>query len=72
MKPKKAIEGLNYINKAIMNLDKELKIVMEKLGSKFITGAQQVNTGGKTYVSAWGKNIRFGAPGTGGGMGQAR
>ena len=37
MKPKKPIEGLDYINKAIRNLDKELKITMKKLGSKFIS-----------------------------------
>jgi hypothetical protein len=38
MKPKKAIEGIDYINKAILNLDRELKEVIEKLGGKYLDG----------------------------------
>jgi len=43
MKPSKAIEGIDYIGKAIRNLDKELRIMMEKLGSKFIDEAQKAS-----------------------------
>ncbi len=38
MKPKKAIEGIDYVGKAIRNLDKELRITMEELGAKFLNG----------------------------------
>ena len=37
------ITGIDYVGKAIRNLDKELRIVMEKLGSKFINGAEQAS-----------------------------
>lgn len=30
------IEGINYVGRAIRNLDKELRIMMEKLGAQFI------------------------------------
>jgi len=43
MQPKKAIEGIDYIGKAIRNLDKELKETIERLGSKFINGAIQAS-----------------------------
>ena len=32
------ITGIDYVGQAIRNLDQELKIVMEKLGAKFISG----------------------------------
>jgi hypothetical protein len=35
------IDGIDYIGKAIRNLDQELRTMMEKLGSKFISGAEQ-------------------------------
>jgi hypothetical protein len=57
MKPKKPIEGIDYIGKAIRNLDIELRNVMEKLGAKFIDGAKQAS--GSTFVKAWGKRVRF-------------
>lgn len=66
------INGINYINHAILNLDKELEMVMKKLGTEFIKGMEKASSGGSTYVFAWGKNVRFGPSGTGGGMGQAR
>lgn len=64
MKPKKAIEGIDYIGKAIRALDRQLRIVMENLGAKFADGAAKaatgkVNIGGSTYVKAWGKKVRF-------------
>jgi hypothetical protein len=34
-----SITGIDYVGKAIRNLDKELRDVMEKLGSKFLGGA---------------------------------
>jgi hypothetical protein len=37
-KPKRAIEGINYIGKAILNLDKELTELIGKLGSKILDG----------------------------------
>lgn len=43
MKPKSPIEGIDYIGKAIRNLDKELKITMEELGAKFVNGLQQTS-----------------------------
>jgi hypothetical protein len=43
MKPSKAIEGIDYVGKAIRNLDQELRTTMEKLGSKFITEAERVS-----------------------------
>jgi hypothetical protein len=66
------INGIDYVGKAVKNLDNELRDMMEKLGEQFTSGAEKASSGGSTYVSAWGKNVRFGAPGTGGGMGQAR
>ena len=36
MKPKNPIEGINYVGKAINNMQKELKKTMEDLGGKFI------------------------------------
>jgi len=41
--PKKSVESLDYIGKAIRNLDKELKETIERLGSKFINGATQAS-----------------------------
>jgi hypothetical protein len=43
MKPLKAIEGIDYIGKSIRNLDQELRVTMEKLGSSFLDGAQKVS-----------------------------
>jgi hypothetical protein len=37
------IQGIDYVGKAIRNLDNELRLTMEKLGSKFITEAQKVS-----------------------------
>jgi hypothetical protein len=37
------IIGIDYIGKAIRNLDQELRIMMEKWGTKFIDGAQQAS-----------------------------
>jgi hypothetical protein len=34
------IEGIDFVGKAIRNLDEELKEMIEKLGEKFINGAQ--------------------------------
>jgi protein-L-isoaspartate(D-aspartate) O-methyltransferase len=41
MKPKSPIEGIEYIGKAIRNLDKELRVTMEKLGTKFLTDLEK-------------------------------
>lgn len=38
MKPKSPIEGIDYIGKAIRNLDKELTETMTKWGEKFLSG----------------------------------
>lgn len=43
MKPKSPIEGIDYIGKAIRNLDKELKVTMERLGSKFLTEVEKAS-----------------------------
>ena len=37
------IQGIDYIGKAIRNLDQELKTVMEKLGAKFLGGASNAS-----------------------------
>jgi len=37
-KPKKAIEGIGYINKAIQNLDNDLRALVEKLGGMWLDG----------------------------------
>jgi len=37
------IEGINYVGRAINNLDQELKIVMERLGAKFISGMENAS-----------------------------
>lgn len=72
MKPKTAIEGIDYIGKAIRNLDKELRIMMKNLGEKFVGDLKKESTSGGTFVKSWGKNVRFGPPGTGANMGGAR
>lgn len=53
------IEGIDYVGKSIRNLDQELRIMMEKFGEKFLDGAKKASTFGGTYVSAWGKKVRF-------------
>ena len=40
--PKTAIEGIDYINKSIRNLDSELKEMVERLGSKLLDGMNHV------------------------------
>lgn len=40
------IEGIDYVGKAIRNLDQELRTMIEKLGSEFINGAQQASGSG--------------------------
>jgi hypothetical protein len=37
------ITGVDYVGKSIRNLDKELRITIEKLGSKFISEAEKVS-----------------------------
>ena len=37
------ITGIDYVGKAIRNLDRELRDMMEKWGSKFLGGAQQAS-----------------------------
>jgi len=37
------ITGIDYVGKAIRNLDKELRIAMEKWGADFINGAQKAS-----------------------------
>jgi hypothetical protein len=37
------IQGIDYVGKAIRNLDKELREMMEKWGEKFISGAKQAS-----------------------------
>ena len=37
------IEGIDFIGHAIRNLDKELKLTMEKLGASFLSGAQKAS-----------------------------
>jgi hypothetical protein len=43
MKPKNPIEGIDYIGKAIRNLDRELQEMIIKLGSSFIGGAEKAS-----------------------------
>jgi len=43
MTPKKAIEGIDYIGKAIRNLDQELREMMKKWGTDFIDGAEKAS-----------------------------
>jgi hypothetical protein len=60
------IVGIDYIGKSIRNLDKELREMMEKMGSKFIGGAEQASKGhfGSTMISKWGKRVTFGGEGS--------
>ncbi len=37
------MEGIDYVGKAIRNLDQELRTMMEKWGTKFLGGAQQAS-----------------------------
>ena len=37
------IIGIDYVGKAIRNLDKELRIMMKKLGASFINGAKEAS-----------------------------
>jgi len=37
------ITGIDYVGKSIRNLDKELRVMMEKWGAKFIDGANQAS-----------------------------
>jgi len=68
------IEGIDFVGKALRhiesNLDKELKLIM----AAYIEGMKKASTTGNksTYVKAWGKNVRFGPPGSGGFSGSAR
>ena len=39
------ITGIDYVGKAIRNLDKELKIMIEKLGAKFVGDAEKESQG---------------------------
>ena len=60
------IDGIDYVGRAIRNLDVELKTMMEKMGSKFIGGAEQASKGhfGSTMISKWGKRVTFGGEGS--------
>jgi hypothetical protein len=42
-RPKRAIEGIDYVGRSVRNLDKELRTRMEKWGSTFINGAEKVS-----------------------------
>ena len=37
------IEGIDYVGKAVKNLDQELRIMMEKYGEKFLDGATKAS-----------------------------
>lgn len=37
------ITGIDYVGKAVRNLDKELRIMMEKLGAKFVGDAEKLS-----------------------------
>jgi len=37
------IDGIDFVGKAIRNLDQELRIMMEKLGATFISGAKKAS-----------------------------
>ena len=67
------IEGIGYFSKAEIyirtNLDKIVNEIIADYTNKMETPK---NKYGKTFVGAWGKNVRFGAPGTGANMGGAR
>jgi hypothetical protein len=45
------IEGIDFVGKAIRNLDKELRIMIAKFGSKFIDGTQNASQG---HAHGWG------------------
>jgi len=45
------IEGIDYVGKAIRNLDKELRDMMKKWGIEFIKGAARAATG---HAHGWG------------------
>jgi hypothetical protein len=55
------ITGIDYIGKAIRNLDKELREMMSKWGTEFIGGAQKASEGhfGSTFIKAWGTRVTF-------------
>ena len=57
------IEGIDFVGRAIRNLDRELTEVMRKLGAEFIEGAKQASSG-STNVAAWGKRVTFGPEGS--------
>ena len=58
------IEGIDYVGKAIRNLDQELREMIEKMGTKFISGMSKPDVFGRTYVAKWGKKVDFGPPGS--------
>jgi len=62
------IDGINYFDKAERyvktNVDRIVKGIIDDYVSKMDIP--------KTFVGAWGKNVRFGKPGTGANMGGAR
>jgi len=37
------ITGIDYVGRSIRNLDKELRVEMEKLGAKFVSGASNAS-----------------------------
>ena len=45
MKPRSPIEGIDYVGKAIRNLDKELKEKIIKMGGTFIAGLKKSSKG---------------------------
>jgi hypothetical protein len=59
------IEGIDYVGKALRNLEKRLNEEVVKMGAKLIDGMSKSSTTstpdmfGKVNVSKWGKKVRF-------------
>jgi len=70
------IQPVDFVGKSIRGLDRKLTEVCKKITAEFIQGMEKassgMSSGTSVHVAAWGKNVRFGGKGTGGGMGQAR
>lgn len=45
------IEGIDFVGRAVRNLDLELKEMMKKLGEEFVSGAQKASQG---HTHGWG------------------
>ena len=62
------IEGIGYFGRAEEYIRKNLDRIVDTVVADYVSKMDSP----KTFVGAWGKNVRFGAPGTGAHMGGAR